>query len=107
MKFAVPADHRVKLKKSEKKDMYLDLARELKKIVEHESDVHTNCNWCSWYSHQRFNKGTGGLGNEWTSGYHPNYCNIGMGQNTEKSLGNLREIAVTQTPVKDRQLTLM
>ena len=29
---AVPADHRIKLKKSEKKDKYLDLARELKKL---------------------------------------------------------------------------
>ena len=29
--FAVPADHRVKLKESEKRDKYLDLARELKK----------------------------------------------------------------------------
>ena len=29
--FAVPADHRIKLKKCEKKDKYLDLARELKK----------------------------------------------------------------------------
>ena len=29
---AVPADHRVKLKESEKKDKYLDLARELKKL---------------------------------------------------------------------------
>ena len=28
---AVPVDHRVKLKESEKKDKYLDLARELKK----------------------------------------------------------------------------
>ena len=31
MDFAVPADHRVKLKEREKKDKYLDLARELKK----------------------------------------------------------------------------
>ena len=30
--FAVPADHRIKLKESEKKDNYLDLARELKKL---------------------------------------------------------------------------
>ena len=28
--FAVPADHRINLKESEKKDKYLDLARELK-----------------------------------------------------------------------------
>ena len=32
MDFAVPADHRVKVKESEKIDKYLDLARELKKI---------------------------------------------------------------------------
>ena len=30
--FAVPADHRMKLKECEKKDKYLDLARELKKL---------------------------------------------------------------------------
>ena len=29
--FAVPADHRIKLKECEKKDKYPDLARELKK----------------------------------------------------------------------------
>ena len=32
MDFAVPADHRIKLKKSEKKDKYLDLAKRLKKL---------------------------------------------------------------------------
>ena len=31
VEFAIPADHRVKLKESEKRDKYLDLARELKK----------------------------------------------------------------------------
>ena len=30
--FAVPADHRIKLKECEKKDMYLDLARGLKNL---------------------------------------------------------------------------
>ena len=30
--FAVPVDHRIKLKECEKKDKYLDLARELKKL---------------------------------------------------------------------------
>ena len=28
----IPADHRIKLEESEKKDKYLDLARELKKL---------------------------------------------------------------------------
>ena len=32
MDFVVPADHRLKLKESEKKDKYLDLAWELKKL---------------------------------------------------------------------------
>ena len=44
MDFAVAADHRVKLKESEKKDKYLDLPRESKKTVAHESDGYTNCN---------------------------------------------------------------
>ena len=30
--FAVPTDHRIKLKQCEKRDKYLDLARELKKL---------------------------------------------------------------------------
>ena len=46
MDFAVPADHRIKLKESEKKDKCLDLARELKKTVTHESDDYTNRDWC-------------------------------------------------------------
>ena len=41
--FVVLADHWVKLKEREKKDKYLDLSRELKKTVEHESDGDTNC----------------------------------------------------------------
>ena len=32
MDFAVQADHKVKLKESQKRDKYLDLARELKKL---------------------------------------------------------------------------
>ena len=48
--FDVPTDHRIKLKECEKKDKYLDLARELKKTMEHEGDMYTNCNWCVWNS---------------------------------------------------------
>ena len=32
MNFAVPADHWVKLKENEKKDKYVDLAKELEKL---------------------------------------------------------------------------
>ena len=37
MDFTVPAGHRIKLKESEKKDKYLELARKLK-TMEHEGD---------------------------------------------------------------------
>ena len=63
--------------------------------MEHESDNYTNRNWCFWYSHQRINKGTGGLGKKRTSGDHPNHSLIENGQNTEKSPGDLGRLAVT------------
>ena len=47
--FAIPADHRIKLKECEKRDKYLDLARELKKNMEYEGDNYTNCDWCFWH----------------------------------------------------------
>ena len=48
--FTVPADHSVKLKESEQRYKYLNLAKELKKkqTMEHESDGDTYCNWCAW-----------------------------------------------------------
>ena len=104
---AVPADHRVKLKENKKKDKYLDLVWELKKTVEYECDDDTNCNQCSWYSHQRFGTVTWGIGNKRTSGDHSNYSLIKIDQNTEKSPGDLRGLAITQTPVRNHQLTLV
>ena len=47
------------------------------------------------------NEGTGILENKRMSGDHPNYCIIEIGQNGEQSPGDLRRLAVTQTPVKD------
>ena len=105
--FAVPADHRIKLKECEKKDKYLDLARELIKTMEHEGDDYTNRDRCVLYSHQRIIKGTGGLRNKRTSRDNPNYYIIEIGQNTKKSPRDLKRLAVTQTSVKDHQLMLM
>ena len=47
---SVPEDHsRVKIKESEKRDKYVDLAKELeKKSMEYENDSDTNCKWCAW-----------------------------------------------------------
>ena len=38
------------MKESEKKNKYLDLARELKKYIEHEGDDYTNRDWGIQYS---------------------------------------------------------
>ena len=51
---------------------------------------------------QRLGKETGRLRNLRASGYHPDYS---IGQNTGNSPGNLKSLAVTQTLVKDYQLT--
>ena len=52
-------------------------------------------------------KGIGGLGIERTSADHQNYYIIENDLNTEKSLGELRRLSVTQPPEKNRLLTLM
>ena len=75
--------------------------------MEHVGDNYTNRDWCFWYSYQRIIKETGGLGGWRTSGDHPNYSIIKIGQNPEKSPGDLRRLDVTQTAVKDHQLKLM
>ena len=79
---------------------------EIEKTVEHESEGYTNCNCCSWYSHQRIDKRTRGLGNKRTTGDNPIYSIADISQNTEKSPGDLRGL-VAQTTVKDNQLMLM
>ena len=65
--------------------------------MEHESDVHTNCNWYARDSHQRIGTSTGGLLNQRMSG---NFRIIKIGQNTEKSPGYLGRLAVPQTSVE-------
>ena len=102
MAFTVPADHLVKVKESKKRDKYLNLARNLKKKKEHESD----CNWHARYSHLRIAKGTGGLGNKRTNGDNLDYRIIEIGQNTKKCPGNLQGLTVTQTPLKNHQIRL-
>ena len=75
--------------------------------MENESDGDTKCNWHASYSYQKICKGTRGLGNKRTSGDHPNYSIVEIGQNSEKCPGNYRILAVTQTSVENHQLTLV
>ena len=108
MDFTILADQRIKLKESETKDKYFDFAGELKKkAMEQEGDNYTNCDWCFRHSHQRLINGTGELGVMRMIGDHPNNNTIENGQNTEKRHGNLRRLAVIQTPEKDHQLKLI
>ena len=48
-----------------------------------------------------------GLRNKKTSENHPNDSIIKIGQNTEKSPGDLRTLPVIQTPMKIHRLTLV
>ena len=86
MNISVPADQRVKIK--EKRDKYLDLDREL------------DYNWGAQNSLlvRGLEKLEIGVFSETITK---------MGQNSEKSTGDLRRLAVTQTPVKDHQLDLV
>ena len=64
--------------------------------MEYENDRDTNYIWYARYSHQRTGTGTGGRAEI-----------IEIDQNTEKSPEDLKRRAVTQTPVKIYQLTLV
>ena len=75
--------------------------------MKHESDSDSNCNWHTRYGHQRIDTRTKGFGNKRASGDHPNYSIDEIGQNTKKSPGDWRRLAVTQTPVENNQLMLM
>ena len=57
--------------------------------------------------HKGLVKGTGRLENKRTSGDHPDYSIIKIGQNTEKSPEDLRRLAVTQTLNRNHHLTLV
>ena len=72
----------------------------MEKTVEHKSDDYSNCNWCSWYRHLRVGTRIGGLGNNRTGGDCTNYIIVEIGQNTAKSPGDLRRLAVTQNSGK-------
>ena len=75
--------------------------------MEHEIDGDTNCNWCVRYNYQRLVSRTIGFGNMNTSSDNPNYSIFNVCQNTEKSPGDLRRLAVTRTPVINHLLILV
>ena len=70
--------------------------------MEHEGYNYTNLN-----SYQRIIKETRGLESWRKNGDYLNYSIIENGQNTVKSLRDLKRLAFTQTLVKNYQLKLM
>ena len=85
----------MKINENEMREKYLDLFQRTKKVVEHECDRDTNL--------QRFYKGTGR--NQRTSGDHLNNSITKSSQNTKKSPGDLRRLAINRTPSEGHQLT--
>ena len=104
--FAVPVDHGIKLKECEKKDKYLHPARELKKLWKTEVSVVPIVIGVFWHSDWMIIRWLGGFGIWRMCGDYPDDSIIEDDQHTEKSLGDLRRLDVTQTPVKHHQLTL-
>ena len=69
--------------------------------MEHGSDGDTNYKWNTRNNPQMLGKRTRRLRNQRASRSYPDYSIIKIDKNTEKSPGDVRRIAVTQTPVKD------
>ena len=63
----------------------------------HEGDIDAKWNWCTWNN----------LTKKRTSENHPYYSIIKIDQNNEKSPGDLRRLAVTQTSKENHQLILV
>ena len=105
--FAEPADHRTKLKECKKKDKYLDLARELKKIWNVKVTIISIVIGAFDTVTKGLSKGLKDLEAGGRVETTQNYGIIKNGQNTEKSPEDVRRLAVSQTPVKNHQLKLM
>ena len=97
----------MKIKESKKRDKYLDLVNVLRKLWKIRMTVIPIVIGALGIFPQRTGKRPGRVINRRTNGNHLNYRLFKFGQNTEKSLGDLRSLAVIQTPVEDHQLRLV
>ena len=101
MDFAVPADHRVKLKESEKRDKYQDFVRELKKLWNRKEVVIPYDIDGPGIVTKGLVQGLGDLEIRVRVETIQTTALLEIGQNTEKSPGDLWRLAVTQTLVKN------
>ena len=62
MYFTHSVDHRVKIKESEEREKYYDLAKELKKKKEHSGKGDSNYNWYTWNGIKKTRRKPEGIG---------------------------------------------
>ena len=98
--------HRLKNKENEKRDKYLDLARDLKKFWTMKMMLIFKIGAFEMVP-KGLVRGLERIGYRKTSKDYANYSITKSGQNTEKSPGDVRRLVVTWIPVKDHQLTLV
>ena len=89
MEFAVLANHGMKIKENEKRDKFLDLARELKKLWNMRVTVIPIVIDALGTIPKGFVKGTRKFRNQRMCGEHPNNSFIKIRQNTEESSADL------------------
>ena len=75
--------------------------------MKHEGDDNTNFSFCSGDNLQKIGKRIERPVNERTRRDDPDNSNDKIGQNTENSPGNLWRLIVSQTSVRNYQLTLV
>ena len=103
--FAVPTNYRVKIKESEKIDKYLHIAREVKRLWNMKVTVILIVIGALGMVTKGLEKGQEEL--KIRGRLRPDYSTVENGQNTEMNHGNLQRFAVTWTPVKNYQPTLV
>ena len=96
--FCCLVDHRMKIKESEKKELYFDLASELRKLGNMMVTVIPLVIGALGTVPKGLEKGSGRVGNQGENEDHPDQSFIEICKNTEKSPD---ETCCHQTPVKD------
>ena len=102
MDFPVPANHTVKLKECEKRDTYLDFARELKKLQNMKVTIMPNVIGTICTVTEGLVLVLEDLEKNRTSRNHPNYCIIEIGQNTDKSPGGMLSLKLHWENITER-----
>ena len=104
--FCCPSGPLSEYQRMQKRDKYLDLARELRKLWNMVVTVIPTVIGALGTVPQRLEKKAERVGNQRTNWDYPDNSIVKIGLNNEKSTGDLRRLAVTWTPAKAPQLML-